>query len=183
MKKLENTPKIRMKKSFQLAKGNDLETIEHLQRLDIQPFILAICACYDDIESQTGDFYDPTPKTRENTKALQDLTDALWEAGYSNRGTPYWVAKGGPSWDNVKTILNAAKNCEPALNNKYVSLQKQVKHDPTAQKQLKDFMDRYTAFSEATQKWEDKVALYEATVPRRSKEMDKMGAHDMCSMA
>jgi hypothetical protein len=125
--KLDNPKKSVLKSKFGATAPNDPDTIDRIKGLAIQPFIFDLCAVQGDITAhlQHTEFGNRTNYARDRAAAV-GLDRALMDAGYSNRGNPYWVnrAKGEPTIPQIAAIADAARACQPMLGDRYMSMAK-----------------------------------------------------------
>lgn len=135
-------------KKLKMQFPNSLSDVERIQGLAIQPFISALTACQNDIQTQLtyNHIHDPVRCQRDRAAAMT-FDRTLMDAGYSNRGTPYWVdrTKGEPTLHQIDAIRNAAEDCKDMLADRYQVLA----HATSSKKEVQEFGDRFNTFAEA----------------------------------
>jgi hypothetical protein len=114
-----------LKRKFGLASINSETDIERIKGLAIQPFIFALTACQGDLEAHLrhNQFRANTHYDRD-LAATKSFDRALFNAGYSIRGNPYWVdqTKGEPTIDQIEAITTAAGRCLLPLSDRHQTL-------------------------------------------------------------
>lgn len=150
---LKTTEKSTLSKNFRLSGPNSLSEIERLQGLAIQPFIFALTDCLLDLDKQIGDDpYARGPNYKRDRLATGRLIQALGDAGYSCKGTPYWVNReiGEPTIAQIDAMRAAAVNCVPALRDRFLTLSgdKDVAERAAFEKRFKAFDNAIVEFGD-----------------------------------
>jgi hypothetical protein len=174
-----------------VPKGPNSQSIQdHLQGLEIQPFIFALSAAIPDMEAETGNpiYQRRSARQQDNVQTIKALETSLRDTGYSSKGYPYWVHPHGPSVPQMRNIVEAAENCIDVLNDHRVSLKAAFKRADSsdrqerAQQQLDQFEKRYLAYSNGLHGITG-LADQEQIIQMERDQVTKVQPGQMCALA
>jgi hypothetical protein len=157
---------------------NSYETIDVRKGLDIQPFIFALTAALPDLDAHIGDgLYQRKPTYEHERLKICGLTQTLQTAGYSNKGTPYWVGPGGPSLPVMRQLVDKAEDCIDLLNDRLNDVKRSQKSE-----QVDALRQRYLGFTQACEGitlLADRAEIEKVQADQRS----RIGIGYMCALA
>ncbi len=144
-------------------KPNSNHKIDSIKGLKIQSFFSDLVEGVADMElilAEMNPYRDEAARAEYDrvTGLIRGLEQAFLNAGYSNKGNPYWADVSGPNDRQVRDIISAAMACLPVFHERSQALLKNMGQNPKDQKAFYEFTLRFGKFDSAITGFKDHLS-------------------------
>ena len=144
-------------------KINSQHKVDSIKGLKIQSFFSGLVEGIVGMELILADmnpYRDPAARAEYDrvTGLIRGVEQAFLNAGYSNKGNPYWADSNGPNDRQIGDIIAAAMACLPVFHEHSQALLKNIGQNPKDQKAFYEFTLRFGKFNNAITGFKDHLS-------------------------